>query len=126
MKFSAQSETGLTLIEVLIALAILSIALTAIIQSASQNIKNTLYLQNRTIATWIGTDTINNIRAGIIKLPDEPDHVTKEDHTLGQNWLTEATLKATPNPHIKQIIVDVYHQPDTKKFAHLESYIYVG
>lgn len=126
MTFSKRNESGLTLIEVLIALAILSIALTAVIKSASQNIRNTLYLQDRTIATWVGTNVINTIRAGVMKVPDAPDHLSAEDKTLGQNWSFDAQIKITPNPHIKQIIVDVYHQPDDKKFAHLESYIYVG
>ncbi len=126
MKFSRQNESGLTLLEVLIALAILSIALTAVIKSASQNIRSTLYLQNRTIATWVGNYVINNIRAGVITPPSEPDHLTRTDAVLGQQWKSEATLSSTPNPTIKKIIVDVYHQPDDTKFAHLESYLYAG
>jgi len=123
VKWCKRNEAGLTLIEVLIALAILSIALTAVIKSASQNIQTTLYLQNRMIATWIGTDVTNSIRIGMIKPPDAPDHLLKENQTLGQHWTWEATLNLTPNPRIKQIMVDVYHQPDNKKLAHLESYL---
>ena len=44
---------GFTLIEVLIALTILSIALTAIIISTSQNIKDTFYLQNKNTAEQV-------------------------------------------------------------------------
>jgi general secretion pathway protein I len=121
-----QNEKGLTLVEVLIALVILSIALTAVIKSASQNIQNTFYLQNRTIATWIGTNVINSIRAGIIKVPSMPDKLSQNDSTLGQNWTWNAVMNATPNPRIKQIIVEVYHQPDDKRFAHLESYVYAN
>ena len=126
MKNLTRNEKGLTLIEVLIALAILSIALTAIIKSASQNIRNILYLQNRTIATLIGTEVINSIRVGLIKVPNEPDHLTQENKTLHQNWGWKAMLHPTPNPKIKQIIVEVYHLPDKDKLAHLESYTYVG
>lgn len=126
MQFSKQNENGLTLIEVLIALAILSIALTAVIKSASENIRNTLYLQNRTIATWIGTNVINSIRIGVIKAPSAPDKLSQDDQTLGQNWTWKAMINVTPNPLIKQITVDVYHQPDNNKFAHLESYLYAN
>ena len=121
-----QSEIGLALIEVLVALAILSIALTAIIKSASQNIRNTLYLQNKTIATWIGANAINTIRMGLLKAPNPPDHLIHTSNTLGQNWSWQAVLEATPNPHIKQINIDVFHQPDNHKLAHLESYLYVS
>jgi len=115
-----RNERGLTLIEVLIALAILSIALTAIIKSASQNIRNTLYLQNRMIATWIGTDVINTIRMNLLIIPET---LTQENHTLSQTWTWEASLHSTPNPRIKRIVVDVYHQPEHSKAAHLESYL---
>ncbi len=126
VKRSQKSETGLTLIEVLIAMAILSIALTAVIKSTSQNIKNTLYLQNRTIGTWIAEDIINNIRVGVIKVPAEPDKLSQETTVLGENWSYEATLTTTPNPHIKEIKVTVYLLPDNKSLAHLSSYLYAG
>jgi general secretion pathway protein I len=123
VKRSQKSETGLTLIEVLIALAILSIALTAVIKSTSQNIKNTLYLQNRTIGTWIAEYVVNNIRAGIIKVPDK---LSEETTVLGEDWSYEATLTSTPNPHIKEISVTVYLKPENHQFAHLSSYLYAG
>ncbi len=119
-----QSELGLTLIEVLIALAILSIALTAVIKSTSQHIKNTIYLQNRMIATWVGTYVINSIRIGVIKIPNAPDQLSEENQTLGQNFTWEAMLDSTPNPRIKRISVDVYNPLDQHKLAHLESYLY--
>lgn len=126
MNGSLLNNKGLTLIEVLIALAILSIALTAIIQATSQNIKNTLYLQNKTIATWIATDAINQVRAGVLKLPDAPDHTTIKTTVLGVNWAWQASETDTPNPNIKQIEVDVFQQPGETKLAHLMSYLYVA
>ena len=119
MTFMPRNEQGLTLIEVLIALVILSIALTAIIKSAAENIRNTLYLQNKMIATWIGTDVISNVRAKLLDISDPLKH---QSQTLGQTWIWEASLHPTPNPRIKQIVVDVYHQPENNKVAHLESY----
>ncbi len=126
MKLSPQSEKGLTLIEVLIALVILSIALTAVIKTTAQNINHTLYLQNRTIGTWIAEDVINNIRAGILKLPQEPDHLSQETTALGQAWSFEAVLNETPNPHIKKIDVTVFTKIDNKQLAHLSSYLYAN
>jgi general secretion pathway protein I len=126
VRFIRQNEKGLTLIEVLIAMAILSIALTAVIKSASQNIRSTLYLQNRTIATLVGTNIVNSIRMGLIRMPGAPDQLSGNDQTLGQPWTWKAAMNVTPNPRIRQIIVDVYHQPDDKRFAHMESYVYAS
>ena len=126
MQNSRPHEAGLTLIEVLIALAILGIALTAVIQSATQNIRNTLYLQNRMVATWTGLNIINQIRLNLISIPGAPDHLSETVETLGQSWNWEAMMQTTANPRIKRIIVDVYHEPDHHRFSHLESYIYAN
>ncbi|HLB58283.1 MAG TPA: type II secretion system minor pseudopilin GspI, partial [Gammaproteobacteria bacterium] len=87
-----KNKAGFTLIEVLIALAILSIALTAIIQSTSQNIKDTLYLQNKTIAIWVGSELIAEVEAGILKVPAAPDKLTQEVEMLEQEWRCVARL----------------------------------
>ncbi len=124
MKQCKQSNAGLTLIEVLIALAILSIALTAIIHSTSQNIKSTVYLQNKMIAVWVGTEVMNEIRAGVLKPVD--GRLTQETEMLGQTWSWQATLNPTPNPKIKEIHVEVLQPPNDKKLVQLMSYIYVA
>ena len=119
-----RNNTGFTLIEVLIALAILSIALTAIIHATTQNIKHTVYLQNRTIATWVGTNVINEARAGMLKLPEAPDHVSEETTVLGVTWTWQAVINTTPNKNIQQIDVTVYQKTNEAKLAHLVSYLY--
>src|SRR5437870_12834725 len=103
---------GFTLIEVLIALAILSIALTAIIKSTSQNMKDTHHLQQKTIASWVGTQVINLTRVKQLKLPQEPDELSEETDMLGQKWLWKAKRVPTPNPKIQEIKVSVFHKKD--------------
>jgi general secretion pathway protein I len=120
-----KNNAGFTLIEVLIAMAILAIALSAVIKATSQNIRDTLYLQNKTIAVWVGTEVINEIRAGALKLPSAPAELTQETNMLGKTWPWKATIESTPNPRIKKIIVLVYQTPDHKKLTQLESYVYV-
>ena len=116
----ANKIKGFTLIEVLIALAILSIALTSIIKYTSQNIRDTNYLQNKMIAMWVGTQIMNEARVGILTLPQH--QVTK---MLGQNWPWEANVVSTPNSHIKEIDVDVMQESNQEKLIHLVSYVYL-
>lgn len=122
----SKKHQGFTLIEVLIALAILSIALTAIIRATSQNIRDTSYIQNKTIANWVGIKIINETRAGILKLPVKPDHLEQKTEMLGQQWAWEGYLSPTPNPHIQEIHVDVSQTRGNKKIISLVSYIYVN
>lgn len=119
-----KNNAGFTLIEVLIALAILAIALTAIIKSTGQNIKDTTYLQNKTLAAWVGTEVVNRARANLIKLPIAPDALKDETEMLNQQWPWQASMEETPNPHIKKIVVDVFTSTNPDSIAHLESYLY--
>ena len=126
MRPTLRSNAGLTLIEVLIALAILSIALTAVIKSTSQSIRNLIYLENRTTATWVGNNVINSARAGLLKLPEAPANITQETDALGQTWAWQAVVNLTPNKNIKQIDVDVFLKGTTARLAHLTGYLYVA
>jgi len=113
-------EIGFTLIEVLIALAIISIAITAIIKSTSQNIKYTTYVENKTIATWVATDIMNQIHLGLITLPQASEKITNATDMLGRKWEWQAYAQTTPNPHIQEIHVEIISQP-----TQLTGYLYV-
>jgi general secretion pathway protein I len=102
--------SGLTLIEVLVALAIISVAMTAVIKASSQNIRSTAYLQNKTIAMWVGQQVLNEARAGVLKLPNPPDSVKETTAMLGHDWYWEANQEETPNKRINQIRVKVFAQ----------------
>ena len=123
---SKNNNAGFTLIEVLVALAILSIALTTIIKVTTLNIKNTIYLQNKTVASWVGTEVINEARVGVIKLPSSEEKVEEETTMFNQKWLWRGMLTTTPNPHIKKIVVEVFEKASQAKLIELESYVYVA
>jgi general secretion pathway protein I len=120
-----QKQVGLTLIEVLIALAIMSIAMTAIIKATSQNIRSTAYLQNKTMALWVGKQIMNEVRLGLLILPKSSE--TKEKTLLlEREWTWQAKRSETPNKRIDKIEVEVYEndKEDTASLISLESYVY--
>ena len=119
------NKSGFTLIEVLVALAIVSIALTAVIKVSSQNIKNTFYIQEKTIALWVASDIINEMRLGVIKVPEKSEMIEEKKEMLNQSWPYTVNLSNTPNLHIKKIYVVVYTPREKKELIHLESYLYV-
>lgn len=117
---------GLTLIEVLIALAIISIALTAIIKAATQNIRSTQYLQNKTIAMWVGNEVLNEARVNLLAW-DGGNKLEKDTNMLGQIWYWQASQEATSNTKIKIVKVKVFDkEPDADDvpLADLETYVY--
>jgi general secretion pathway protein I len=119
-----KNKAGFTLIEVLVALAILSIALTAIIKASAQNIKDTTYIQQKTLALWIANEIANEARAGLLILPKSPDVLTEEKVILGQAWTYQADVQDTPNPRIKKMDVDILAEDKQTPLVHLESFLY--
>jgi general secretion pathway protein I len=116
---------GFTLIEVLIALVIISVALTAVIKTTTQNIRDTQYLQNKMVAHWVGLYVLNEIRAGVIKLTVQSDNMSQSIQMLGEKWSWQASLHGTRTATIKEIHVSVAHEPDEKVFANMTGYLYV-
>ena len=57
---------GFTLIEVLVALAILAVALAALVKASSEHTRNTHYLQERTLAHWVGQNVFARYEAGLL------------------------------------------------------------
>lgn len=109
----ARQTSGMTLIEVLIALAIIGISLTAIIKAASQNIRGTDYLQNKTIALWVGQEIMREAQLGLLALSDDDADTGNKIEMLGQDWYYSASQMATGNARIKKLRVRVFaHDPD--------------
>ncbi len=116
------NKAGFTLIEILIALTILSIALTALLKSTSQNIKDAYYLRQKVIANWVGREVVNEARLQLITLPTAPNTLDLEKEMLGETWQVKGSLVPTPNPKIQKIEVSVYQHEN--KFSELKSYWY--
>ena len=61
-----QTRRGFTLLEVLVALAILAGALGALVKAGSEHTRNTHYLQERTLAHWVGQNLVARYEAGLL------------------------------------------------------------
>lgn len=125
---SPKNQSGFTLVEVLIALAIVGIAMTAVIKATSQNIRSVSYLQTKTTALWVGQQVLNQARVGLLKVDSTSSNQKLTTELLGQEWYWELEEEETPNPQIKKLIVKVFANETTKEedapLVTLESYRY--
>lgn len=56
-------NSGFTLMEVLVALAVLGIALTALVKAGSQHTANFTYVRDRTLAHWVAENKLAELQA---------------------------------------------------------------
>ncbi|MBA2647989.1 MAG: GspI family T2SS minor pseudopilin variant LspI [Legionella sp.] len=97
-------QAGFTLIEVLLALAVITIALTALLLTTAQNISNTQRIKEKTISHWVAMQGVTMIQLNLIQLTPNSTQATK---LFDKPWFWRATLLPTPVQKMKQLIISV-------------------
>jgi general secretion pathway protein I len=98
---------GFTLIEVLIAVAILGIALIAVLKNTHIAIKNEEYLEQKTQAHWVAMNIITQATVGIINIPNPGNLQTGQATILSNPWNWQLTSERIPNTIILRLQVQV-------------------
>lgn len=104
---------GFTLIEVLIALAILAIAMAAISRTSIVATDTTLALKERTLGTWIAQNRL----ADNIAHKRFPSTGTNEgeETQAGVAFKWRETVSETPEPHFRRIEIQVFSPTDPNR-----------
>ena len=103
---------GFTLVEILVALAIVAIALTAGMRALAQASDNATALKARTLALWVAQ---NRLAAAQIASPwPALGGYSGEASQAGANFVWQASVATTPNPAFRRIEITVAepHAPD--------------
>ena len=113
---------GFTLIEVLVALAIVSIALMAALRAAGQGTSNTAELRSRLLAGWVAENRLAEHRARSDWLPLGIQRGTAREGGVEFVWREE--IISTPNPAFRRIEIRVYTGTDeSHSLAHLFGFL---
>jgi general secretion pathway protein I len=117
----AKRHRGFTLIEVLIALAVLAIALAAVMRALSQSIDLSAGLRDRNIALWVAQNRLaeHQIRH------DWPSQDTTEGTTemAGREWRWREQVSGTPEPALRRIEIEVRAANGDQALAHLVGFL---
>lgn len=106
---TANFQTGFTLIEVLIAVAVLAIALLAVVRSTNVAIRNSDYIQQKVYAHWVAMDTLSSAQVGLTPIPAMGGTQSGQSHVFGKTFPWELTVKLVPNYPIIELNVRVYN-----------------
>lgn len=101
---------GFTLLEVLIAVAVLALALTAIISGGASYARSAADLRDKTLALWVAHDRL----AQIDLLPTWPQIGDSSDDMAmgGSSWTWHVRVSGTQDPTLRRLDIYVVKKGD--------------
>jgi len=121
-RLSLTRARGFTLLEVMVALAVIAIGLGAVITEASRNISNASLLQDKTLGHWVASNKIVEMQ---VKNEWPAAGEQKEDVEMaGREWYLTLKIIDTLDERVKRVDVEVRtdassERPITKVIAYL-------
>ncbi|HBR98408.1 MAG TPA: type II secretion system protein GspI [Gammaproteobacteria bacterium] len=101
---------GFTLIEILIAMAILAIAMGALIKSAAQHASNTVGLRDRTIAQWVAANKLAELQT-----LDSWPKLGKDEGDVDManaRWYWRTEVLRVNDKHLRRVEISVRKEED--------------
>jgi general secretion pathway protein I len=108
-RFPAKQACGFTLLEVLIAMAVLAIALAAAIKAVSDGARTATHIEERTLAHWLALNKIAEQRLGSTVPPVGIQQGSAQ--FAGQDWHWTAVVSETPDASTRRLQIEIRHEP---------------
>lgn len=101
---NSYKQKAFTLLEVLVALAVLTMGLATVIKVAAGQASQLAYLKDKTIALWVA-----NNRANEIQLDEWPSTGTTNGHEFmaNQEWSWKVTVSNTADKDLRRLDIEV-------------------
>lgn len=100
---------GFTLLEVLVALAILAVALAAVIKTSADSAENLRYLREKTLAQWVASNVLTDIRVRGRWLTTGKEQGKSE--LAEREWYWTQTVSDTVDDRLREVKITVYAEP---------------
>ena len=100
-----RAERGFTLIEVVVALIVVSLGMLAVIETVGSTARNSSYLRDKTIAHWVAMNKLTEVR--LQANAPAVDKSSDEVEMAGREWRWTVEVKQTPVETIRRIDVSV-------------------
>ena len=119
-KIETQSA-GFTLLEVMVALAVAAIGLGAVSKSMTSNVDVAVKLKNRTIATWVASNRMAELRMERQFVGSGGN--TERTEMGGVEWRVEDNYTLSADPNITKVEIRVFVDEEENPSGKLDGYI---
>jgi len=112
---------GFTLIEVVVALAVLALAMGALISGMARYADNAAVLREKTLALWVAHNRLTEI--GLEPTWPELGESDGDEELAGIEWRWDVTVAETPDPKVRRVDIAVRPKGREVDSAALSSYV---
>ncbi len=115
MRNNTPRQSGFTLLEVMVALVILAVGMSALVRAAGGNASSAAYLKNKTFAQWVAANKINEIRLE----HQWPETGSKSGRVFyaGIEWAWKQQTLNTEDSEVRRIEVSVQQEAERDSAA---------
>lgn len=107
-------QSGFSLLEVLVALAVVGIAMGAAMSAMSRGVDNLTVLERRTLSSWVAENQISNLRIELMRNLQMPTELNGEEEMAGRIWYWQANIEATEDEAVNRMLMRVSLREDMR------------
>jgi len=111
------NDDGFSLIEALVALAVLAIATVGLMRTVESHIDSTRGLERRAAAMWVAENRLAELELGGTAAQ------ASETEMLGQTWAIKVTETTTDDAEIHKLHITVFASGDRAPLASLDGFV---
>lgn len=127
MRWPAQSLKGFTLLEVMVALAVVAVALPAMLLLVRAQLDGAGQIREKTYAHWVAENELTRIRMRQAYFPQEslPERETGQVEMAGTQWYWEALSETTDVENFYRLDISVSLSQDdaSQRLALLSGFV---
>src|SRR5690606_27078704 len=110
---TAERMRGFTLIEVMVALVIVALGMTALHTQLTRYAVTSIHIQEKTLASWIATNTLTEL--SVATSWPELGEFSEDIEFAGRFWICRGEVTETDVENLRRIDVEVYFADDPER-----------